>query len=264
MFSQTPLPISRTHLPGGMESLHPDIWRASQLAHDNHATLSSGYVALNKELPNGGWPLGQLIEILVAQAATTEIKLLLPALRNLGSRPVALLAPPHIPLACAYQTETSMNIPLLWIASAKHIDSLWAAEQILKNGSCGALLFWQTQIKTEALRRLHLIAQKSQTLFVVIRPLQAAQSPSPAVLRLALKPQASGIQVDILKRRGAVSDTPLFLYLNNHPYLTLRSTEYTHPDKINRFGKDVDFLSSLKNELSKEAAKDLHSSAGVK
>jgi len=58
MLTHTPLTISRTHLPGGMESLHPDIWRASQLARDNHATLSSGYVALNEELPNGGLAFG--------------------------------------------------------------------------------------------------------------------------------------------------------------------------------------------------------------
>ena len=224
MPTQTSLPIGRTHAPGGMENYHPAIWRASQLAHDMSTTVTSGYVALDQELPNGGWPLGQLIEILIMHAGAAELRLLLPTLKNLGKRPIVLLAPPYIPNACAYQRDQSdaaKVAPLLWISGKKHTDHLWSAEQILRNGSCGALLFWQTQIKTEALRRLHLIAQKSQTLFFVIRPVQAAQSPSPAVLRIALSPKASGIQINILKRRGAASETPLFLYINEHPYLWL-------------------------------------------
>lgn len=61
-------------------------------------------------------------------------------------------------------------------------DSLWSAEQILRAGSCGALLFWAQHVKSSSLRRLHLAAQSSETLFVMIRPLATAQDSSPALL----------------------------------------------------------------------------------
>ena len=223
--TQLHLPTDRTHRQYGLESRYPGIWRASQLAHDMGATIHTGYVALNQELPNAGWPLGQLIEILIDQFGTAELNLLMPALAQLDRRPVILLAPPHVPFASAFQRGRDSAVSLLWIAGTKHKDHLWAAEQILKNGSCGALLLWQKQVNTDVLRRLHLMAQKSQTLFFIIRPMHAAQSPSPAVLRIALTPKASGMQVNILKRRGANNDAPLFLYVNEHPYLSNRAIQ---------------------------------------
>ena len=53
-------------------------------------------------------------------------------------------------------------------------DALWAAEQILRSGCCGALLLWQQHVRSEALRRLHLAAQSGETLFCLMRPLAAA------------------------------------------------------------------------------------------
>ena len=32
---------------------------------------------------------------------------------------------------------------LVWIRSSRSADALWAAEQVLRSGSCGALLFWR-------------------------------------------------------------------------------------------------------------------------
>jgi len=54
MLAQTSLPINRTHEPYGMKSNHQTIWSASQLAHDMRTTATSGYVALDQKLPNGG------------------------------------------------------------------------------------------------------------------------------------------------------------------------------------------------------------------
>ena len=82
---------------------------------------------------------------------------------------------------------------------------------MLRSGSCGALLFWQTHVRAESLRRLTLAAQAGETLFFVLRPMASAQDPSPAPLRLALRPRAGGIEVDFVKRRGPLRDEPLFL-----------------------------------------------------
>jgi len=49
-----------------------------------------------------------------------------------------------------------------------------AAEQVLKSGTCGALLFWQNHMRSESLRRLHIAAQQGETQFFQIRPLATA------------------------------------------------------------------------------------------
>lgn len=56
----------------------------------------------------------------------------------------------------------------MWIKTVKSADELW---QILKTGSCSALIVWQDHIPTESLCRLLLAAQSAETLFVVMRPL---------------------------------------------------------------------------------------------
>ncbi|MFZ6657803.1 translesion DNA synthesis-associated protein ImuA [Undibacterium sp. TJN19] len=202
------------------EHIHPALWRASQLARGNGGYLDTGYSELKAELPGGGWPLGQLTEILLAQTGTAELRLLKPALCQLDNRPVILLAPPFIPQALALADAGLQTTQLIWIRCNKYVDALWAAEQVLRNGSCGALLFWQSQIRSEALRRLHLAAQSSDTLFFLMRTLRAAQAPSPAPLRLSLRPSQNGLELEIIKRRGSQRDRPISIYLPLHHYLS--------------------------------------------
>lgn len=45
------------------ESIHPALWRASQLARNTTRTVDTGYPALSAELPGGGWPTGTLVEL---------------------------------------------------------------------------------------------------------------------------------------------------------------------------------------------------------
>jgi protein ImuA len=195
------------------------LWRGSQLARSHGQTVDTGYAVLSAELPGGGWPLGTLIELLVQQPGVGEVRLLRPALAAVSKRPIALVQPPHIPnsLAFAY-----LGVPLdklLRLRAAKMADALWSAEQILKAGSCGALVFWQQHMRTESLRRLHLAAQSSETLFMVVRPLACAPDSSPATLRLAVRPAGSGIVVDVIKRKGPIRTERLSVTLQPSPIL---------------------------------------------
>jgi protein ImuA len=196
------------------EAVHPSLWRASQLAHSATRCIDTGFAALSAQLPGGGWPLGTLIDLLVQQHGIGELRLLRPALAGLGKRPIALLQPPHPPQALALAALGLEPSQLIWIRSgAKSSDALWAAEQVLRSGCCGALLLWQNHARGETLRRLHLAAQSGDTLFCMLRPLSAAQDASPAPLRLSLKPAAGGVDIGFVKRRGPQRDTPLFLPL---------------------------------------------------
>ena len=142
------------------------------------------------------------------------MRLLAPALARSVSarRPLALVAPPQSPHATAL---ASLGVPadaLLWLRAGSHTDALWAAEQALKTGCCGALLLWQ-DARPDALRRLHRAARTGDTLFVMLRPLSAERQPSPAVLRVALYPVPGGVSLDIVKRRGPARSEPLVLDL---------------------------------------------------
>lgn len=193
------------------EEVHPALWRASQLARNHTRCIGTGHATLDLQLPGGGWPMGSLTDLHVQQAGIGEIRLLAPALAAVADRKVVMLQPPHAPQALAL---AAMGIPpesALWLRSNRTADALWAAEQVLRNGSCGALLFWQTHVRAESLRRLTLAAQAGETLFFVMRPLASAQDPSPASLRLALRPRAGGVEIEFVKRRGPVRDEPLFL-----------------------------------------------------
>ena len=195
------------------EDLHPALWRASQLARSSTKCVSTGHAALSNQLAGGGWPTGTLIDLLLQQYGIGEIRLLAPALAKVAARRVIMVQPPHAPQALALAGMGLAPSTLVWIKSASSADALWATEQVLRSGSCGAVLFWSAHVRSESLRRLHLASQAGETLFYMIRPLAAAQDSSPSPLRLTLRPAQDGIEVGFLKRRGPQRDEPLFLPL---------------------------------------------------
>jgi protein ImuA len=233
------------------ERLHPSLWRASQLARSTTACVDTAFASLSAELPGRGWPTGVLIELCMQHAGTAEMRLLRPALRQIAlnsARQIVLLQAPYTPQIqglCQSDGDKSGHglsaQQLLWIRCAKHADALWAAEQILRSGSCAALLCWSPQIRREALQRLHLAAAQQETLFVMVRPLSSAQSPSPAALRLGIKSVAGGVEIDFIKRRGSWRDAPLFLPLTSFgSSLTLSSSSLAPTSDKNRHEQIMD------------------------
>lgn len=196
------------------QSIHPSLWRGSQLARGAERCVDTGHAMLSAELPGGGWPRGTLIDLLIQQPGIGEVRLLQPVLAALHARPVVLLQPPHVPNALAVANWGVPPGNLHRIVTASVADALWAAEQILRAGTCGMLLFWQPQIRTDALRRLHLAAQAGDTVFFMMRPMTAAPHASPAPLRLGLTPAFDGVSVRFIKRRGPARDDPLFVPLS--------------------------------------------------
>ena len=204
------------------EEIHPSLWRASQLARSRGRVVDTGYPALSVELPGGGWPVGALVDLLVQQAGVGELRLLRPALSAGENRPVAFVQPPHTPHGLGLSYIGLSIERVLRVQATKTADALWSVEQILRAGSCAAVIFWTEYAKASSLRRLHLAAQSSETLFVMVRPLATAQDSSPALLRLTLRPPADGLTVDIVKRRGPTSAAPLSISLQPNPVLFSR------------------------------------------
>jgi protein ImuA len=204
------------------EHIHPSLWRAAQLARGVGRTVDTGYATLSRELPGGGWPRGALVDLLLQQLGIGELRLLAPALVSLGPRPIALLQPPQDPNIHGLSYIGLRPERLLIVRPRSTSDALWSAEQVLKAGSCAALLMWQQHARTDSLRRLHLAARSGETLLFMFRPLAAARDASPAERRLGLRPDAAGLSVEIIKRKGPSAGESLILELKTSPVLLSR------------------------------------------
>ena len=195
--------------------------------------MASGHSALYLELPNGGWPRSALVELLVQQHGIGEMQLLKPVLASLskGQR-VAFIQPPYLPhlMTCRAWRLNERN--LLWVRPKTSADALWCTEQFLKNGCFGAVVLWQSNVRPEALRRLNLAAQSTDTWLWLVRPLAAAADASPSPLRIALRPALGGIAADIIKRRGPHCESPILIPLADMPARELGMDQYeaaVHP-----------------------------------
>jgi hypothetical protein len=186
---------------------HPALWRGSSVAQ--RPGLSTGFAALDEQLPGKGWPRHGLIEILVARFGSGELSLLLPALAALTrarcARWCVWVAPPLLPFA---PELAARGVVLDRVAVVSGAHPLWAFEQSLGSGACDAALAWARRVMPREIRRLQLAAERGRTLGVLFRPRRAARQPSAAVLRLGLEPSGAGVRVSLLKgrsvRRGAV------------------------------------------------------------
>lgn len=196
----------------------PGIWRASQLARALGHVGPCGHPSLEHELPGGGWPRAVLQELLLQQHGIGEIQLLRPILADLSRQQrIALIQPPYVPHVAAASMLGIDAARLLWVRPQSSADALWCAEQALKTNACGAVLIWQNNVRSESLRRLHLAAQASEAWLWMIRPMAAAMEPSPAPLRLALRPAHGGLEVEIVKRRGPAADDTVFIPVTDMP-----------------------------------------------
>lgn len=195
---------------------NPAIWRAEPAAQGLSQAVASGHAALDALLPQRGWPLGALTELLVGATGIGELSLLAPALGGLSAegRHVALLAPPYLPQPRAW-LQAGIPLERLLIVEATSGDLLWSAEQLLRSGECAAVVLWAEAagraLDYRALQRLQLAAANAKALCLLYRPLAAETQPSPAPLRLRLAADAGRLQVQVLKCRGLAPVQPLTL-----------------------------------------------------
>jgi cell division inhibitor SulA len=188
------------------------LWRGDRLAQAED-TVASGFASLDRELPGGGWPESALTELLADAEGIGELQLLLPALKRLAQAGewVALVAPPHVPYAPAFAGRGIDPTRVIVVEAAEDKQRWWAAEQVLRSNSAGALLFWPKTLGDQRMRRLQLAAQEGKTLAFLFAPTTRAAQPSPAPLRLRLSLSGHRLSIDIFKRRGGVVSAPLLL-----------------------------------------------------
>jgi len=198
----------------GIEQLlqDPRIWQPGKSAAPACASVATGSLALDRVL-GGGWPLGQLTELLVDLEGMGEMTLLLPALCRL-MRPggqaeavsgwAAFIAPPYLPYAPALRSAGIDLSRLLVVHARQGMEDLWAMEQAVRSRTCAAVIGWSARTDQGALRRLQLAAGQSDAWVVLFRPASLRRTRSPAPLRVELSRQREGgrLVVQVIKRRG--------------------------------------------------------------
>jgi protein ImuA len=208
------------------------VWRADQwgrsmaVSGDGMALpRATGHAALDAELPGGGWPAAGLTELLLAAPGSGELRLLAPAM---SERSLLWIAPPYVPYAPALAALGITLDRLAVVTPDSAADAAWAAEQALRSGALGAVLWWEAphgraSTLPATLRRLHLAAMDGRTPLFALRPAAVRAQSSPAPLRLALEPAgASQLAVDVFKRRGPPLAAPLMLTLPGPALLSRR------------------------------------------
>lgn len=192
---------------------HPALWRGRDCVRVADA-IPSGFAALDRCLPGGGWPRGALTELIVRPQGIGELRLLMPACARLtrGGRRVLFVSPPWLPYAPALAAAGLDLGRLLLVRAATAADRFWALEQSLRSPRCGAVLAWPGLLDDRSLRRLQLACEHGGTSAFLFVPERAAANASPAALRLRLHPADDGaLRVNVLKRRGGAVAAPVDL-----------------------------------------------------
>ncbi len=190
-----------------------DTWRGSHNHFANRGlpancdfhsdSLSTGYRSLDGELQQGGWPLGNSIELLSDGSGLGSMGLFLPAMETLSAqgRWQVFIAPPFTPYAPLLEARGIDTGQVLLVHPKNREDLLWATEQALRSSTCSAVFSWlgAHNYRYSELRKLQLAAASGDSLAVLFRPLSAASNHAPAALRLQMREYR---KVHILKQRG--------------------------------------------------------------
>ena len=191
----------------------PGVWRGGELEHAAQPTVSTGHAALDRELPGGGWPTGTLSEVLHDGVGIGEVAFLAGALARAsdGDRMIGWINPPHLPYAPALAQSGLALDRCLVVRPANRDDALWATEQALRSGACGAVLFWLGHDEYAWLRRLQMAAEAGRAMAVMFRSTAAERLSTPAHLRVVVSRANGELKIRIQKRRGPPLITPISL-----------------------------------------------------
>lgn len=207
----SPQTFDVAQLPGSVAGA---VWRGGELSSIREEVLSSGFPALDAELPGGGWPYRAVIEVLQPQPTLCEWRLVGPTMKRVaeGGGQTLLVGPPkqpHLPGLLQHGLRASQ---LVWLEARTPAEQLWCTEQLIKSNSGGAILSWLPQARSEQLRRLQVHAQSCAALVFLFRPATAQYDASPAPLRVLAELGADWqLTVRVLKRRGPPQDQPTSL-----------------------------------------------------
>jgi len=195
-------PLRQGELPAEVAAA---VWRGTELGSPVTTVLSSGFPALDEELPGKGWPCHSLTELLQPQPSVAEWRLLAPAIRRVVDEGgnIVVVGPPKSPHLPGLRHIGLDERHLVWIQAETPAERLWVTEQLVKTNAAGLLVAWLPQARQEQIRRLQVCAQACDGPVFLCRPAAAEHEPSAAPLRVQLRFGLDWeLHVHFLKRRG--------------------------------------------------------------
>ena len=187
---------------------HPDIWFAKDINTLAPSGISTGYDNLDSALPNKGWPKNGLVEIEYQATGNGELRLVVPALRELSqsrNQWITWINPPLIPYAPGLQSLGVDTGKILLIHTKQNQDTLWSLEKSCKSKNCSAVLAWINRpFSFKETQRLQLAAKVGGNVVYLFYPgSNHTERSSASELRLLLKTtaQPGTINVDVSKKR---------------------------------------------------------------
>lgn len=190
------------------------VWHGNELGAIASPVVSSGFAALDAQLPGRGWPRQSLTEILQAQPGVAEWRLLGPVLRHVvtSGLDLVLVGPPRMPHIPGLKHDGVDERRLVWFKAEAPAERLWITEQLIKSNAAGLIVSWLPQARQEQIRRLQICAQSCEAPVFLCRPEGARHEPSAAPLRIHLKTGLDWtLQLQILKRKGPVHEGDITL-----------------------------------------------------
>ncbi len=210
-----------THLPASVESLQKQnlLWSANRTPAKQEL-VSTGYAELDDRL-QGGYPTHGVVEISSA-VGIGELRLLMPYLKTQSEhRLCVLINPPEQINSHAFRQLEINHDNLIIITHQEPTSALWAAEQALKSGCCGAVLLWQQELEIHQAKRLQVASEQGQCLQFLLKQPQANALSLPISLCLQLTSDSHGVNVMITKRKGGFSRTSFTVPMQHYwPQLT--------------------------------------------
>jgi cell division inhibitor SulA/protein ImuA len=202
----------------------PGVWRGGELEQALAPVLPTGHAALDRELPGGGWPTATLTEVRHDGAGVGEVSFLAGALAKAAGagRMIAWINSPYLPYAPALARAGLPLASCLVVRPAHREDALWAAEQAMRSGACGAVLLWhegggRRQDEYAWLRRLQMSSESGRCMAVLFRPGAAERLSTPAHLRAVAAWEEGALRLRIPKRRGPPLTRPVTIFPRGMP-----------------------------------------------
>ena len=180
-----------------------NVWEQPSVSGSSLVT-ASGIPVLDDMLPCGGWPKSGLVEIILPDAYSDALSLLMPALIRLSQqgRWIAMVNPTW-PTRSGLLTETAINhARVLQVNPHPGRSALWTAESMLYSGDCSVVMAWPN-CSTELMgKRLQKAAVHGKALGILFCYESMGPQPSGVETRLKLEVDGEGRAVYLLNSRG--------------------------------------------------------------
>ena len=182
---------------------HVNAWEKPNTPGSSLVT-PTGSAVLDELLPAGGWPKNGLVEIILPDAYSDAMGMLMPALARISQqrRWIAMVNPTWPARSKLFTESAVRHERVLQVNPHPGRSALWTAESLLHAGECSVVMTWPN-CRTELMgKRLEKAAAHGKALGILFSYEGLQAQPSGVSLRIRLESGREGRAVYLLNGRG--------------------------------------------------------------